>query len=119
MVGIFAWTSSLLSRDFNKHCCAAFLGGMYVYELYGQILKNIATFFLHIYDKNEFKKVSRHSSEIRGLFLMKCPSEMLQNLSYFWNMKTQIIFFIFHFILYFIFSLMNALVYVDIDQGTH
>ena len=38
-----------------------------------------------------------HSSEIRGLLLMKCPSKMLQNLLYFWNTKT----------------------HVNIDQGIH
>ena len=34
----------------------------------------------------------RHSSEIRGLCLMKWPSKMLQNLSYFWNTKTTWVF---------------------------
>ena len=29
-----------------------------------------------------------HSSEIRGICLMKLSSKMLQNLPYFWNMKT-------------------------------
>ena len=38
-----------------------------------------------------------HSSEMRGLCLMKCSSEMLQNLPYFWNMKTHILFFCFSF----------------------
>ena len=33
-----------------------------------------------------------HSSEIRGLCLMKLSSEELQNLPYFWNKKTQIVF---------------------------
>ena len=42
-----------------------------------------------------------HSSEIRGLCLMKCSSETLQNLPYFWNMKTHVDFFI---LCYFIFS---------------
>ena len=32
--------------------------------------------------------VSQHSSEIRGLCLMKCSSETLQNLPYFLNSKT-------------------------------
>ena len=32
-----------------------------------------------------------HSSEIWGLCLMKCSSEMLQNLAYFWNKKTQLV----------------------------
>ena len=51
---------------------------------------------LHL-DKTEIKKtrlhkvtktMPKHSTEIRGLCLMKWPSEMLQNLPYFWNTKT-------------------------------
>ena len=53
-----------------------------------------------------------HSSEIRGLCLMKCSSQMLPNLPYFWNTKTHVVFFVFHFVLCTLFSLMNALVYV-------
>ena len=41
--------------------------------------------------------ISQQSSEIRGLCLMKLSSEMLQNLSYFWNNKNQIGFFHFSF----------------------
>ena len=48
---------------------------------------------------------------------MKWPSKMLQNLLYFWNMKTQEVFFVFHFMLLYFFPLLNGLVYVDIDQG--
>ena len=47
---------------------------------------------------------------------MKCYSETLQNVPYFWNMKT-FVDFSFRANLYF--PLMNALVYVDIDQGIH
>ena len=48
---------------------------------------------------------------------MKCSSEMLPNLQYTWNIKAHVGFF---FILCcFIFSLMNALVYVNKDQGIH
>ena len=36
-----------------------------------------------------------HSSEIRALRLMICPSETIQNLPYFWNMKTHVVFFVF------------------------
>ena len=44
---------------------------------------------------------------------MKWPCEMLQNLPYFWNTKTHIVFFRFSFrATYFILSLMNAQVYV-------
>ena len=50
---------------------------------------------------------------------MKCSSETLQNLPYFWNTKTHVDFFIFHFMLLYFFLLMNALVYVDIDHGIH
>ena len=42
----------------------------------------------------------------------------IQNLPYFWNTKTHVVFFVFHFEQKKI-SLMNALVYVDIDQGIH
>ena len=45
---------------------------------------------------------SVHSSEIRGLRLMKLPSEMLQNLLYFMYKKTHVVLFVFHFMqLYF------------------
>ena len=40
-----------------------------------------------------------HSSEIKGLCIKKWPSEMLQNLPYFWNMKTYLFFF--HFVLHY------------------
>ena len=42
-----------------------------------------------------------HSSEIRGLCLMKCSNKMLQNLPNFWNKKIQEVFFIsYYFILF-------------------
>ena len=43
---------------------------------------------------------------------------MLQNLPYFGNTKTHVVFFVFHFVLPFP-PLMNALVYGDIDQGIY
>ena len=39
-------------------------------------------------------EVCVHSSEIRGLCFLKLSSEMLQNLPYFWNTKTKIVFFL-------------------------
>ena len=51
--------------------------------------------------RQERQKEEGHSSEIRGLCLMKLSNEMLQNLPYFWNMKTQVVSFI---SCYFIFS---------------
>ena len=47
---------------------------------------------------------------------MKWPSEILQNLQYFYHKKTHVVFF--HF-LQINFFLVNALVYVDIGQGIH
>ena len=51
-----------------------------------------------------------HSSEIRGLCMMKWPCEMLQNLPYFWKMKTQIFF---HLKQFWICNIMDALIYVN------
>ena len=42
-----------------------------------------------------------HSSEIRGLCLMKLSSEKIQNLQYFWNKKTHIVFCLFFISCYF------------------
>ena len=50
----------------------------------------------------EVGKIEYHSSEIRGLCLMKWPGETLQNLSYFWNTKTNAVFSL-------VFPLMNTL----------
>ena len=47
------------------------------------------------------KYVHIHSSQFQGLCSMKSSSEMLQNLPYFWNMKTHIV--IFHFMLLYFF----------------
>ena len=47
---------------------------------------------VHEFWKKQFQiKLLSHSSEIRGLCLMKWPSKMLQNLSCFWNTKTHFI----------------------------
>ena len=64
----------------------------------------------------EFYQLPMHSSEIRGLRSTKRSSKMLQNLLYFMYKKTHIGF-SFHATLHF--YLMNAPVYVDIDQGIH
>ena len=39
------------------------------------------------------KEYRQHSSEKRVLCLMKCSSKTLENLPYFWNMKTRIVYF--------------------------
>ena len=46
-------------------------------------------------------------------------TKMLQNVPHFWNTKTQVVFFSFFISFNLIFPLMNALVYVNIDQGIH
>ena len=47
---------------------------------------------LQCYEFGLFSLLKLHSSEIRGLCLMKWPSERLQNLPYFWNTKTHVVF---------------------------
>ena len=44
---------------------------------------------IHLH-KKIVRKATLHSSEIRGLCLMKCSSETIQNLPYFWNTKIDI-----------------------------
>ena len=48
-----------------------------------------------------------HSLEIRGLCLIKWPSETFKILPYLWNMKTQVVLFSYFILCYFIFSLKN------------
>ena len=64
--------------------------------------------------KNQ-KIILHHSLEIRSFYCFL----MLQNLPYFLYTKTQSYFFRFSFLPTLFFPLMNALVYVDIDQGIH
>ena len=61
---------------------------------------------------------TKHCAIFRGNFPHEGKALNIQNLPYFWNMKTHVGFFTFHFVLGY-FSLMNALVYIDIDQGIH
>ena len=51
------------------------------------------------------KTRSIHSSEIRSLRSTKCSSEMLQKLLYFMCKKTYVVFFVFHFVQLYIFTL--------------
>ena len=53
----------------------------------------------------DYVVVTGHSSEIRGMCSMKCSSKTLQNLPYFWNTKTHAVFFVFHFVQLYIFTL--------------
>ena len=60
-----------------------------------------------------------HSSEKRGLRSAFLSRKMLQNFLYLHKKKNSSSFFRFSFWATFIFPFMNALVYVDIDQGIH
>ena len=62
------------------------------------------------------KNRTHHSSEIKGLCLMKYRSESLQNLPYFYLIRKPTYLFSFFISCNFIFSLMA---YVNIDQGIH
>ena len=48
---------------------------------------------------------------------MKWPRETLQNLPYFWNTKTQIVFSVYHFEQLWVFFTVDAAVCVDVDQA--
>ena len=77
-------------------------------------------FFVWFYQKNFFKEImvwkqNCPSSEIRGLCLMKWPSEMLQNLPY----ENPSSFFRFSFCVTLFLTRINTLVYVDIGLGIH
>ena len=71
----------------------------------------------HIYLAQK-KSYSRHSSEIKGLCLMKFSSEMLQNLPYFRNMNSEYPrnFFRSSFRATLFFPLMDALVYARNEE---
>ena len=60
-----------------------------------------------------------HRTERRGLCLMKSSSKMLQYLPYFIYTKTQSWFFHLSFCAALFFPLMNAKVYVEMDQAIH
>ena len=65
------------------------------------------------------RHVSSYTTLFRNKRFMLGSSKMLQYLPYFWNTKTHIVFFVFSFCAALFSPLMNALVYVKIDQGIH
>ena len=80
----------------------------YAYDTFAT-MKNFATRF---FEKNMAPRpytisilYTSHSSEIRGLHLMKLPSEMFQNFLYFMYKKTHVVFYVFHFVQLYIFTL--------------
>ena len=114
-----AGRQKLVVRHFDIRLYIHFISIYYIYMLTNQ-LKNPLIFVpgsLPIFWTGSGHTL--HSSEIKGFCLMKWPSETLQNLPYFIYTKTQSCFFRFLFQATLLFSLMNALVYVDIDQGIH
>ena len=56
-------------------------------------------------ESGQFFPFRAHSSEIRGLRSTKCSSKTLQNLLYFMCQKTHVVFFVFHFVQLYIFTL--------------
>ena len=75
--------------------------------------------YLLLYAMDGSLSLLLHSSQFRSLCSMKSSSEMLQNLLYVIYKKTHVVFFHFSFCATLYFYLMNALVYVNIDQGIH
>ena len=66
-------------------------------------LKNTEFFFVNTFEYifcnvQKSRHNTLHSSEIRGLRSTRCSSETLQNLLYFMYKKTQVVFFVFHFL---------------------
>ena len=103
---LFYYFKSKLGRYYEKSTCIH-EENKYKYGL------NVQIYVMHVVLS------CNHSSEIRGLLSAKCSSETLQNLLYFMYKKNPRSFFRFSFRATLYFYLMNALVYVDIDQGTH
>ena len=58
-----------------------------------------------MYGKTTSQLFYSNPSEIRGLRSTKCSSETLQNLLYFMYKKTHVVFFFFHFVQLYIFTL--------------
>ena len=61
--------------------------------------------FIDITKEPLYLSSSTHSSEIRGLRSTKCSSKTLQKLLYFMYKKTHVVFFVFHFVQLYIFTL--------------
>ena len=84
-----------------------------------QALDSPLIFWFLPQEKLQIDWLSLHSSEKRALRSTFWPRETLQNLLCLCKKKTQVVFFRFSFQATLSFTLMNALVYVDIDQGIH
>ena len=70
------------------------------------VIARCQRFYSYLLNKSEDKGIIQmHSSEIRGLCSTKCSSKMLQNLLYFMYKKTHVVFFVFHFVQLYIFTL--------------
>ena len=99
---IFAWQENWPIQSISR--IVWFNQKIYAFQLIG---------LFHRFPQKTHRK---SSSEIGGLCLMKWPSKILQNLPCFYHRQTHVYFFISCTLF---FPLMNAMVYVDIDQGIH
>ena len=115
----FSWERKKgLGRDFSfylKTLHFMFLYGLLL--LFQNLNSRLPSFWIWkskaLAVKSKSHQLPWHSSEIRCMCLMKCSSETLQNLPYFWNMKTHTDF-SFRAALFSL--LLNALVNVDIRK---
>ena len=96
--------SSIIRKGLSNDASSLFSGRSTLCRLQWSLIEQCSLMYVCV-----------HSSEIRGLCLMKCPNEMLQNFPYFIYTKYQICFIRFSFHATLLFHPMNALVYVDID----
>ena len=87
--------------------------------IYGQVLYYIVFIFPNVKSLNFVHRYTQHTSKINVLCSSLNSKETLQNFLHLHKKKNSRSFFRFSFWANFIFPFMNALVYVDIDQGIH
>ena len=86
-----------VSKDEKKtHFWIKFLSSLHHNKCFSRALSK---------NKFLFLDMLAHSLEITGLRSMKCSSETLQNLLYFMYKKTHVVFFVFHFVQLYMFTL--------------
>ena len=68
----------------------------------GAIINKVSTYYVK--SGVSFERIE-YSSKFQSLCSMKCSSETLQNLLYFMYKKTHVVFFVFHFVQLYIFTL--------------
>ena len=107
----FTWSHAIAWMVARFFPCVSMQGSIcktrYLYLLGIRTLKNLKNKLL-------YTCFNIHSSQFEGLCSTKRSSKTVQNLPYFWHDKTHIVFFRLSFHATLFFSLMNALVYVNI-----